>query len=132
MSSDEPIFLPTVTTIPQVRFSDTDMMGHISSMSYAAWAEVGRADFFSAVKDPETPWFVVVRLTLEFHTEGRFGEAFTITTYAVRIGQKSLTLKQEIRVGERPVCTIEITMAAFDPKTRTSIPVPSRWRIPEA
>lgn len=132
MSSDEPIYLPTVTTLPQVRFSDTDAMGHISSMSYAAWGEVGRADFFTAVKDPETPWFVIVKVTLEFHSEGRFGEAFTMVTRPLRIGQKSLTLQHAIAVGERPVCTIEITMAAFDPATRKSRPVNPRWRIPEA
>ncbi|MBC7170885.1 MAG: hypothetical protein H5U40_00570, partial [Polyangiaceae bacterium] len=45
------LVLPIVETIPQVRFSDTDMMGHISSMSYAAWAEVGRAEFFEAMRD---------------------------------------------------------------------------------
>ncbi len=132
MTDETPILLPTVTTVPQVRFSDTDMMGHISSMSYAAWAEVGRADFFRAIPDPTTPWFVLVRLTLDFHSEGRFGESFTLTTRPLRIGKKSLTLVQEIRVGERRVCTLEVTMAAFDPEKRVSREVNSRWSIAEA
>lgn len=132
MPSDDPIFLPTVTTVPQVRFSDTDAMGHVSSMSYAAWAEVGRADFFGAIPDPETPWFVLVKLVLEFHSEGRFGEAFTLTTRPSRIGQKSLTLVHEIRVGDRSVCTIEVVMAGFDPATRKSRALNPRWRLPEA
>lgn len=118
-------------TIPQVRFSDTDMMGHVSSMSYAAWAEVGRADFFEAIPVPitEKPWFVLVRLALDFHSEGRFGEKFAIATRCTRLGTKSMTLEQRITVGDRAVCTLEVVMAAFDPKTRRAIPVPTTWRV---
>lgn len=131
---DARVILPAkIRTIPQVRFSDTDMMGHVSSMSYAAWAEVGRADFFEAIPVPvdQKPWFVLVRLALDFHSEGRFGERFEIVTDCVKLGTKSMTLAQRIAVGERPVCTIEVVMAAFDPKTRKSIPVPATWRLAE-
>jgi acyl-CoA thioester hydrolase len=130
--SAEILLMPARTT-PQVRFSDTDMMGHISSMSYAAWAEVGRADFFEAIPVPlaDKPWFVLVKLTLDFHSEGRFGEKFEIATRCARLGTKSMTLVQHITVAERPVCTIEVVMAAFDPKTRRAIPVPTSWRVPE-
>lgn len=131
MSNDAaPIVLLPARTLPQVRFSDTDMMGHISSMSYAAWAEVGRADFFEAIPVPleEKPWFVLVRLALDFHSEGRFGEKFEIATRCTRLGQKSMTLAQHITVGERAVCTLEVVMAAFDPKTRKAIALPERWR----
>ena len=38
--------LPVTTTIVQVRFSDTDALGHISSGSYIQYMEVGRIDFF--------------------------------------------------------------------------------------
>lgn len=121
--------LPSVTTIPQVRFSDTDMMGHVSSMSYAAWAEVGRADLFGALADPDAPWFVLVKLTLNFHSEGHFGEAFTLSTRVARLGGKSMTIEHEIRVGERLVCSIEVVMAAFDRETRRSRAIPDNWRL---
>ena len=131
MTLDHVILLPTVTTIPQVRFSDTDAMGHVSSMSYAAWAEVGRADFFGAIPDPATPWFVLVRIELDFHSEGRFGETFSMVTRPVRIGTKSLLLEHVISAGDRKVCTIRVTMAGFDPETRTSRAVSSQWKVPE-
>lgn len=41
-ANKEPITLPNVENEIQVRFSDTDAMGHISSGSYAAFAEVGQ------------------------------------------------------------------------------------------
>ena len=50
----EPVTLPSVENTIQVRFSDTDAMGHISSGSYAAFAEVGRAAFFMKIPEPES------------------------------------------------------------------------------
>jgi acyl-CoA thioester hydrolase len=122
------LILPVVETVPQVRFSDTDMMGHVSSMSYAAWGEVGRADFFAAVRDVNIPWFVLVRLELDFHREGRFGDPFRLSTRCVAIGGKSMTLEQRVTVNGEPVCTLRVVMAGFDVKTRKSIPIPSHWR----
>ena len=57
------ITLPSVENDIQVRFSDTDAMGHISSGSYAAFAEVGRAAFFKALPEPreEIPWISFLR-----------------------------------------------------------------------
>jgi acyl-CoA thioester hydrolase len=127
------LVLPVVETIPQVRFSDTDMMGHVSSMSYAAWGEVGRADFFAAVEDERIPWFVLVRLELDFHREGRFGDAFRLATRCVSIGEKSMTLEQQVTVDGAAVCTLKVVMAGFDVKTRKSIAIPTHWRpSPEA
>jgi acyl-CoA thioester hydrolase len=125
------LVLPVVETVPQVRFSDTDMMGHVSSMSYAAWAEVGRADFFAAVRDDDIPWFVLVRLELDFHREGRFGDAFLISTRCTAIGEKSMRLEQSITVEGAPVCTLQVVMAGFDVKTRKAIPIPAHWRPSE-
>ncbi len=127
----DPILLPEVRTEVQVRFSDTDAMGHVSSGSYAAWAEVGRADFFRAIPIPraEIPWFVLVRLELNYHSEGRFGDEFHIVTRASRIGTKSMTLEQKVYVGHRLVCSVVPTMAAFDDATRRAIAVPEGWRI---
>ncbi len=127
-ASPNELVLPVVETIPQVRFSDTDMMGHISSMSYAAWAEVGRADFFAKVRDENIPWFVLVHLSLDFHREGRFGDPFAMMTRCASIGGKSMTLEQRIAIRGEPVCTLSVVMAGFDVKTRKAIAVPAHWR----
>ena len=46
------ITLPAVENEIQVRFSDTDAMGHISSGSYAAFAEVGTLDDIPQLESP--------------------------------------------------------------------------------
>ena len=129
--SKEPITLPTAENEIQVRFSDTDAMGHISSGSYAAFAEVGRAAFFKAMPEPREaiPWFVLVHLGLDFVSEGRFGQDFTLSTRVVRMSSKTLTFEQIVRADGEVACKLEVVLVAFDAKTRKSIEVPSHWQI---
>ena len=126
-----PITLPSVENEIQVRFSDTDAVGHISSGSYAAFAEVGRAAFFKAVPEPreEIPWFVLVHLGLDFVSEGRFGQAFTLSTRVVKLSEKTLTFEQIVRADGEIACKLKVVLVAFDAKSRKSINVPSHWRI---
>lgn len=126
--------LPQVENEIQVRFSDTDAMGHISSGSYAAFAEVGRAAFFKAVPEPreEIPWFVLVHLGLDFVSEGRYGQAFTLSTRVVKLSRKTLTFEQIVRADGELACKLEVVLVAFDAKTRKSIEVPSHWRLDDA
>jgi len=128
-----PRALPKVQLEVQVRFSDTDAMGHISSGSYAAFAEVGRARFFEAIGEPREriPWFVLGRLELDFVSEARFGQAVTLETRCVKLGQKSMTLEQLVYADGKLACRIGVVMVGFDPKTRQSITIPSHWRPSE-
>jgi len=126
----EPLTLPSVENTIQVRFSDTDAMGHISSGSYAAFAEVGREAFFMKVPEPqsEIPWFVMVHLGLDFVAEARFGQTFTLSTRVAKMSEKTITFEQIVRADDAVACKLEVVMVAFDPKTRRAIRVPSHWR----
>lgn len=126
--------LPSVDNEIQVRFSDTDAMGHISSGSYAAFAEVGRAAFFKAIPEPRQaiPWFVLVHLALDFVSEGRYGQVFTLSTRVARMSRKTLTFEQIVRADGEVACKLEVVLVAFDEKTRKSIELPSHWRIDNA
>lgn len=129
--SKDPVTLPSVENEIQVRFSDTDAMGHISSGSYAAFAEVGRAAFFEAVPEPreEIPWFVLVHLGLDFVSEGRFGQAFTLSTRVAKMSEKTITFEQIVRADGEIACKLEVVLVAFDAKARKSISVPAHWRL---
>jgi len=130
-TTKEPLTLPSVDNEIQVRFSDTDAMGHISSGSYAAFAEVGRAAFFKAIPEPreEIPWFVLVHLGLDFVSEGRFGQDFTLSTRVVKMSDKTMTIEQIVRADGEIACKLEVVLVAFDAKTRKSIAMPPHWRI---
>jgi acyl-CoA thioester hydrolase len=126
----KPITLPSVENSIQVRFSDTDAMGHISSGSYAAFAEVGREAFFKEIPDPrkEIPWFVLVHLEMDFISEARFGQTFTLSTRCGKITEKTITFEQVVYADEKVACKLKVVHVAFDAKTRKAIPVPLHWR----
>jgi acyl-CoA thioester hydrolase len=127
-----PTVLAPVDDVIQVRFSDTDAMGHISSGSYAAFAEVGRETFFKGIPDDraDIPWFVLGRLAMDYPSEARYGQVFTLSTRAIRIGDKSLTFEQVVKADGVVACRIEVVMVGFDPVTRKSAQVPRHWRLP--
>lgn len=126
-----PLTLPNVESTIQVRFSDTDAMGHISSGSYAAFAEVGRAAFFNEIPDAreDIPWFVLVHLGMDFVSESRFGQTFTLSTRCSKISEKTITFEQVVRADDEVACKLEVVHVAFDPKTRKAVRVPSHWRV---
>lgn len=128
-----PIVLESVEDVIQVRFSDTDAMGHISSGSYAAFAEVGRESFFKRIPGAraEIPWFVLAHLGMDYPSEGRFGQRVTLTTRVVKLGEKSMTLEQLVYADGTLCCRLKVVMVGFDPATRTSAPIPTHWRVPE-
>ena len=128
-----PLILPTVENTIQVRFSDTDAMGHISSGSYAAFAEVGRAAFFTKIPEPqsEIPWFVLRALEMEFISEARYGQDITLTTRCGKITEKTIRFDQVVRADGNVACELRVVHVAFDPKTRKAVRVPPHWRIEE-
>ena len=129
-SSKQPLTLPSVENTIQVRFSDTDAMRHISSGSYAAFAEVGREAFFKEIPEPqsEIPWFVLRHLEMDFISEARFGQTFTLSTRCGKITEKTITFEQVVYADEKVACKLKVVHVAFDAKTRKAIPVPLHWR----
>ena len=109
-------------------------MGHISSGSYAAFAEVGRAAFFTKLSEPqsEIPWFVLVHLGLDFVSEARYGQSFTLSTHCAAMSRRTITFEQVVCADGKVACKLEVVMVAFDPETRKAIPVPAHWRIAES
>lgn len=132
-SPKPPVVLQSAEDVIQVRFSDTDAMGHISSGSYAAFAEVGRETFFKQIPGPRSdiPWFVLVHLGMDYPSEGRFGQRVTLTTRVAKLGEKSMTLEQQVFADGKLCCKLKVVMVGFDPKTRMSAPIPTHWRVPE-
>ena len=126
-----PLTLPSVEDSIQVRFSDTDAMGHISSGSYAAFGEVGRASFFKAVPEPvsEIPWFVLVHLGMDFVSEARFGQEISLSTRVVKLSGKTLTFEQIVRADGEIACKLDVVLVAFDAEARRAIALPAHWKL---
>jgi acyl-CoA thioester hydrolase len=79
----------------QLRWSDTDALGHLNNTSYASYAELGRLRFlqesFSAVGS-----LILAHLAIDFRRQVSYGMPVSVETWVERLGRTSITLSQDI------------------------------------
>ena len=121
--------LPVSRTRIQARYSDTDAMGHISSGAYIAYMEVGRLAFFREILEQTGVDLITVQanITIDYISEARYGEDIDVVTWCARVGNKSLTIRQDILAGGRLAAKGSATNVAFDSETRKSAALPAGW-----
>lgn len=111
----------------QVRYCDTDMLGHINNTALAQWLEVGRVELERDCL-PGPAYVMLRKLDIDFVAEMHFGGAVEIRTGVDEIGNTSLVLHQEIWQEGRCGVTARVVEVWFDPQTRRPTPVPSAFR----
>lgn len=121
--------LPVTSSAIQVRFFDTDAIGHISSSAYFQYMETARTDFFMEIAKTDTvPTSVVVNLNIDYIGEVQFGEDISVETWCSKVGNKSMVINNNIYAGERLAAKGRVTVVAFDTETRSACSLPEHWQ----
>jgi acyl-CoA thioester hydrolase len=123
-------------TSDSLRFADTDRNGHINNGAFAALAESGRVQLIDRLFAPVLPphaFFVIARLSIDFHAELHFPGQVRTATWVSRIGTTSVTMHQAIVGGagsdaSKPTATAEAVCVLLDAGTRRPLPLPSAIR----
>lgn len=121
--------LPVVKTKVQVRYSDTDAMGHISNESYITYMQVGRLAFYeeiTRVTGYDRP-SVVANLNIDFINECFYGDDIEVITWCSKVGTKSLAIASEIFANGVVVARGTATNVGFNTETRQSEALPADW-----
>ena len=105
----------------QMRFADTDAMGHVNNGSYAVYAETGRIAFMKAVGAADRT-FILARLAIDFRRQVRFGEPVVVESWVEKIGTSSVTLRQESRANEIVAAEVSSVVVSFDYASDRSTP----------
>jgi acyl-CoA thioester hydrolase len=113
-----------------VRFSDTDMMGHVNNVAYGAYCETGRTTFNRAVM----PEFLgghgmVARIAINYLGETHFPNVMHIGTMVAHIGTTSYILAQGLFIEDRCVATAEGVLVRINRETRRPTPLPEDMRL---
>jgi acyl-CoA thioester hydrolase len=116
----------------QIRFSDTDMIGHVNNTAFQQFYDNGKIRYFNAVlgkHDWENTALVLVSLTINFMGQLYLESNISVRTRTIEIGNKSLILEQQIvdnNSGEiKSVC--KATLVCFSQKLNESVQIPSEW-----
>ena len=115
----------------KIRFSDTDMIGHVNNVAFAALLESGRTAFAHAYLFPHVPpQFVVVmaRIEIDYRRELHWPGTVDVASRLVSIGRSSYLVGQGLFRGETCITTGLTTLVMIDRQTRKSAPLPESYR----
>ena len=112
----------------QVRFADTDALGHLNNASFALYAEHARLEFMRAC-EVDVRGLILAHLALDFRAQVRFGQAVHVTTWVEKLGTTSITLRQDVHADERVAAEVRSVVVQFDYATQRPVPISDELRL---
>ena len=117
----------------QVRFSDVDMLGHVSNTVYQNYYDAGKLHYFDEVL-PQLDFIniglVGAAIKIDYLKPIFIKTSILVETHVIRIGNKSLTMEHQLveeHSGE-VLSTCTVVLVCYDIKGKKSIPVPEKWK----
>lgn len=121
-----------------IRFSDTDMLGHINNVSIATYFEAARCElFYKLMRDGgmsergsghERIDFVLARVAIDFKRELHYPGTVEVGSRFTRLGNRSITTGYGLFVGDTCHATAESVNVFFDLDTRQPVAPPATVR----
>jgi acyl-CoA thioester hydrolase len=111
----------------QVRFSDTDALGHVNNASYAAYAELARLDFLKRFGGSVRS-LILASLYIDFRRQVSFTDTVHVETAVAKIGTSSVTLAQTIFAEGERAADVRSTVVYFDYSNNKSRPLTDEMR----
>ncbi len=122
----------TTTTPIQKRFSDVDTFQHVNNVAQQSYFDVGKVDFYEQVLGAEVLAhdlrIVTVSTSTSYTGQVRMYDKVSVTTTCEKVGNKSLTLHQQLFANGEARSESRSAMVAFDFAKQESIPIPAAWR----
>jgi acyl-CoA thioester hydrolase len=111
----------------QIRFSDTDMLGHVNNVAYAAMVESGRVAYLQSV----VPGLFVVmaRLEIDYRAELHYPDAIDVGCVILKVGRSSIVTGNGVFHGDLCAATAVTTLVLIDRHTRRSTPIQDDVRM---
>ena len=121
-----------------IRFSDTDMLGHVINVATTAYFEAGRCELFYKLMNEgglakrgsgaENIDFVLARVAIDFRREFFYPGTVEIGSRFTRVGNKSITSGYGLFIGDTCHATAEAVNVFFNLDTRKPVAPPDNVR----
>ncbi len=123
----------------EVRFRDTDAMGHVNNAEYLTYVEIARASYYQRVTGAivgvgawdEERSFILAESRVVYRSPAYFGETLTVEARTSRIGRSSFTLEYRITAPastvapERLIAVADSVQVMYQYETATVMPLPA-------
>ena len=111
----------------QVRFNDTDALGHLNNTSFALYAEYARVEFLDNLRTGDV-YLILAHIALDFLKQVKFREEVYVLTQVEKMGNSSLTLVQDVYAGDEVAAKVRSVVVLFDYGTQKSVRIPDEVR----
>ena len=121
-----------------IRFSDTDMLGHINNVATAAYFEAARCDLFYKLmreggltergSGTERIDFVLARVAIDFKREFFYPGTVEVGSRFLKLGNRSIVSGYGLFIGDTCHATAECVNVFFDLDTRKPVSPPPAVR----
>ncbi|MCX4282004.1 thioesterase family protein [uncultured Alistipes sp.] len=116
----------------QQRFSDIDPFMHVNNVAQQAYFDVGKVDFYRKVLGAEVLLgdlrIVTVSTSTSYIGQVRLYDDVRVLTTCEKVGNKSITLFQQLVVGGQTLSESRSVMVVFSFARQSGEPVPAAWR----
>jgi acyl-CoA thioester hydrolase len=105
----------------RIRWSDTDMLGHVNNLAIAAYCESGRTEFLRTVLAPAAAprsLLLLAHLSTSFLGEIHWPGEVDVGTGVLEVGRSSCRMGQAVFAGDRCVSRSESVLVLIDERTR--------------
>ena len=122
----------------EVRFADTDAMGHVNNAVYLTFVEAARIGWWTAATgEPlereagRAEGLILAEAEVAFRAPVFFGETVVVETRATRLGRTSLGVEHRLTASRpggptRLVATCRSVLVRYDYGTERPVPWPAR------
>lgn len=111
----------------QLRFSDTDRLGHVNNAVYATFAELGRLAFLRELGMTDKG-LILAHLSIDFVRQVHLEDECAVTTGVVKVGNTSFELAQTLTANGATAARFRAVVVCFDYATQRPMRVPDDFR----
>lgn len=120
----------------QIRFADTDMLGHVNNANYLTYMELARMSYFDAVVGDVIDWskegVILAKASIDYRKPVFLEDKLFVYIWIDHISSKSFSFTYQFIVdknGEESIVSEGSTiMVCFDYQTHKSIVMPDAWK----
>lgn len=110
----------------QLRFAETDALGHINNTVVPVWFEAAREPIFQ-IFNPEMDlknWnLIIAKIEVNFLAQIHYPGDVEVRSYISKLGNSSLNILQEVYQNAQKVASGECVMVKFDYTTNKSVAI---------
>ena len=118
----------------QIRFSDTDLVGHVNNVAYGYYFDTARMDYIEKVLNirldgQQRKLMVLVRIETDFFQSTSLYDIVEVTTRVVKIGKKSISMLQQLLDKDGQVkAESKSVLSTYDAVAKRAYPFPEEWK----